>query len=83
MEGHNAKRHFEKEVKHMRYVALMRLKHSKTGEYIQAGSPVDLSHLTYDYIEMLKAKGAVAEMPDEPQEAPRTRRSTITSEAEG
>lgn len=68
----------------MGYVALQRLKHSKTGAYIESGQSVDLSHLSYDQIEMLKARGAVAEVQDAPPpaDAPRIRRSTNT-EAEG
>lgn len=39
----------------------MRLKHRPSGQYIAPGQAVDLSHLSFDEIELLKARGAIME----------------------
>lgn len=44
-----------------RYIAIEPLFHTPTGKRIEPGQPVDLSHLTYDQIEMLKGRKAVRE----------------------
>jgi hypothetical protein len=47
----------------MNYMAASLLSHSKTGELIQPGEPVDLSHLTPDEIALLMDLGAITFQP--------------------
>lgn len=43
----------------MKYTALKRVKSSKTGQYIEQGGEIDLSHLTKEQVDLLISKGAV------------------------